>query len=107
MATSVKRSSCRCQVLFLLALVLLAFVSASPTPISGQSIDDGRKSKTTVAVGGGNEAIIDEDNDIFNGCHYNNQNPHYSSALFCCSKDKLCWASLPECAANCPCKTNC
>ncbi|AQK41572.1 Ae3 [Zea mays] len=102
MATSVKRShSCRCQVLFLLALVLLAFVSAS------QSIDDGRKSKTTVVVGGGNEAIVDEDNDIFNGCHYNNQNPHYSSALFCCSKDKLCWASLPECAANCPCKTNC
>jgi hypothetical protein len=74
---------------------------------SGQSIDDGRKSKTTVVVGGGNEAIVDEDNDIFNGCHYNNQNPHYSSALFCCSKDKLCWASLPECAANCPCKTNC
>jgi hypothetical protein len=59
-----------------------------------------------MVVGGDNKAIIHDDNDLLNGCHYN-QNPHDLSALFCCSKDNLCWPSAPECAANCPCKTNC
>ncbi|CAD6246672.1 unnamed protein product [Miscanthus lutarioriparius] len=87
MATFVKRSSS--QGLLLLALLLLTF-SVIPAPISGQSTEEARRGRK---------------DDIFNGCHYN-QNVH-DTDIFCCSKDNQCWSQLTECVKNCPCKVGC
>ncbi|KAL6659017.1 hypothetical protein ACP70R_003057 [Stipagrostis hirtigluma subsp. patula] len=80
------------QSILLLSLVLLA-CSAIPA-LSGRSIDS-IKSEVKQAT-----------NHDFNGC-YENHKPSDLSAVFCCSKDNLCWPSLPECVPNCPCKVNC
>ncbi|KAL6857004.1 hypothetical protein ACP4OV_018386 [Aristida adscensionis] len=77
----------------LLCLILLSF-SAIPA-LYGRSIDS-TESQVNPAQG-----------HDFNGCYENHNKTSDPSAVFCCRKDNLCWASLPECIPNCPCKANC